>query len=184
MPSTANTIKLYSIRWKNGRMVTMLKFDNGGGKIPEQKQITQTTTPTKKEQPKPVPPTPQAPPPHKPEFLEMPKEIKIIVDTFHAQEEILYAAINQLMQLYGPVDYSEERQVYTDMNIAALRAKFPQDLVNMLSFEDKGDYWRIQPKQFLGSQNFADIAALVRNIGGEYISAGRDSHFRVYKNKA
>jgi hypothetical protein len=61
---------------------------------------------------------------------------------------------------------------------------FPQDLDSMLAFEDKSDYVMIKPKQFLGSENFAKIASTVRGIGGEYISAGRDSHFRVYKKKA
>ena len=53
-----------------------------------------------------------------------------------------------------------------------------------LSFEEKGDYIIIKPKQFLGSENFAKIASAVRGMGGEYISAGKDSHFRVPKKKA
>ncbi len=67
--------------------------------------------------------------------------------------------------------------------IEDIRMKFSEDLENMLEFEDKGDYVMIKPKQFLGSENFAKIASTVRGIGGEYISAGRESHFRVYKNK-
>jgi hypothetical protein len=69
-------------------------------------------------------------------------------------------------------------------NMEDVRMMFPEDLDNMLAFEDKGDYIMIKPKQFLGSENFAKIASTVRGIGGEYISAGRDSHFRVYKKKA
>jgi hypothetical protein len=69
-------------------------------------------------------------------------------------------------------------------NIEDIRMMFPQELDTMLAFEDKGDYVMIKPKQFLGSENFAKIASTVRGIGGEYISAGRDSHFRVYKKKA
>jgi uncharacterized protein Yka (UPF0111/DUF47 family) len=62
-----------------------------------------------------------------------------------------------------------------------VRLAFPEDLEHMLSFEDKTDYIMVKPKQFLGSENFAKIASAVRGMGGEYISAGRDSHFRVYK---
>ncbi len=69
-------------------------------------------------------------------------------------------------------------------NIEDIRMMFPENLESMLAFEDKGDYVMIKPKQFLGSENFAKIASTVRGIGGEYISAGRDSHFRVYKKKA
>jgi hypothetical protein len=68
--------------------------------------------------------------------------------------------------------------------IEDVRMMFPEDLDNMLSFEEKPDYVIIKPKQFLGSENFAKIASTVRGLGGEYISAGRDSHFRVYKKKA
>ncbi len=68
--------------------------------------------------------------------------------------------------------------------IEDIRLIFPENLDSMLAFEDKGDYVMIKPKQFLGSENFAKIASTVRGIGGEYISAGRDSHFRVYKKKA
>ncbi len=69
-------------------------------------------------------------------------------------------------------------------NVEDLRMMFPPELDNMLGFEDKGEYIMIKPKQFLGSENFAKIASTVRGMGGEYISAGRDSHFRVYKKKA
>jgi hypothetical protein len=61
---------------------------------------------------------------------------------------------------------------------------FPEELEARLGFEDKGDYITIKPKQFLGSDNFAKIASAVRGMGGEYISAGKDSHFRVPKKKS
>ena len=65
-----------------------------------------------------------------------------------------------------------------------IRMNFPEELETRLSFEDKGDYIMIKPKQFLGSENFAKIASAIRGMGGEYISAGKDSHFRVVKKKA
>ncbi|MCL5876900.1 MAG: hypothetical protein M1540_03710 [Candidatus Bathyarchaeota archaeon] len=64
-----------------------------------------------------------------------------------------------------------------------IRMSFPEELESRLSFEEKGDYIIIKPKQFLGSENFAKIASAVRGMGGEYISAGKDSHFRVPKKK-
>ena len=65
-----------------------------------------------------------------------------------------------------------------------IRMSFPEELEARLSFEEKGDYIVIKPKQFLGSENFAKIASAVRGMGGEYISAGKDSHFRVPNKKA
>ena len=64
-----------------------------------------------------------------------------------------------------------------------IHMSFPEDLDNLLNFEEKTDYIMIKPRQFLGSENFAKIASTVRGMGGEYISAGKDSHFRVPKKK-
>jgi len=64
-----------------------------------------------------------------------------------------------------------------------VRMSFPEELETRLSFEEKGDFTIIKPKQFLGSENFAKIASAVRGMGGEYISAGKESHFRVPKKK-
>lgn len=60
---------------------------------------------------------------------------------------------------------------------------FPEDLENLLNFEEKDDYIIIKPRQFLGSENFAKIASVVREIGGDYISAGKASHFRVSRKR-
>lgn len=65
-----------------------------------------------------------------------------------------------------------------------IRMSFPEELETRLSFEEKGDLIIIKPKQFLGSDNFAKIASAIRGMGGEYISLGKDSHFRVAKKKA
>jgi hypothetical protein len=65
-----------------------------------------------------------------------------------------------------------------------IRMSFPEELETRLGFEDKGEFIIIKPKQFLGSDNFAKIASAIRGMGGEYISAGKDSHFRVPKKKA
>jgi len=76
-----------------------------------------------------------------------------------------------------PPDTSKQRSVDD------IRMSFPEELESRLSFNEKGDYIIIQPKMFLGSENFAKIASAVRGMGGEYISAGKDSHFRVPKKK-
>ena len=63
----------------------------------------------------------------------------------------------------------------------ALKMMFPKELEDMLIFEDKKSYIKVKPRQYLGSDNFAKIASTIREAGGEYISAGRDSHFRIPK---
>jgi hypothetical protein len=39
----------------------------------------------------------------------------------------------------------------------------------------------VRPAQFLGSDNFAKVAAIVRGLGGQYCSAGKNSHFEIPK---
>jgi len=64
-------------------------------------------------------------------------------------------------------------------SVADVRTMFPKEFEAMLFFEETGKYIVIKPRQYLGSENFAKIASLVRSAGGEYISAGKESHFRV-----
>jgi len=67
--------------------------------------------------------------------------------------------------------------------IEDLRTMFPEDLEGMLNFEEKDDYIIIKPRQYLGSENFSKIASVVRQAGGEYVSAGKASHFRVPRQR-
>jgi hypothetical protein len=76
------------------------------------------------------------------------------------------------------------RETSKQRSLDDIRMSFPEELEARLGFEDKGEFIIIKPKQFLGSENFAKIASAVRGMGGEYISAGKDSHFRVPKKKA
>ncbi|MCS7124056.1 MAG: hypothetical protein NZ932_01380 [Candidatus Bathyarchaeota archaeon] len=69
------------------------------------------------------------------------------------------------------------------LSIGDVKMIFPEDLEGLLNFEDKGEYIKITPRQYLGAENFAKIAQIVRGAGGDYISAGKDSHFRIPKIK-
>jgi hypothetical protein len=60
-----------------------------------------------------------------------------------------------------------------------VRMLFSPDLEEMLSFEESGDFIVVKPRGFLGRDNFTKIASIVRGAGGEYISAGKGSHFRL-----
>ena len=65
-----------------------------------------------------------------------------------------------------------------------VEAAFTGDLHAMLNFSVEGDYVTVRPKEYLGADNFRRIAAIVRDqLDGEYISAGRDSHFRIQVKK-
>lgn len=66
-------------------------------------------------------------------------------------------------------------------DINEVKQAFSSELAGMLLFEESGSFVIVKPRRFLGSDNFAKIASIVRELGGEYISAGRNSHFRVSK---
>ena len=76
----------------------------------------------------------------------------------------------------APVVVPEKKKVIEDIKVL-----FPENLEGMLNFEEVKDFIVIKPRQFLGSENFAKIAAIVRDAGGEYVSAGKESHFRIPK---
>jgi hypothetical protein len=64
--------------------------------------------------------------------------------------------------------------------IDEIQRVFPQDLLGLLLFEVTEDYIIVKPRQYLGSENFARIASIVRDqLKGEYVSHGKESHFRI-----
>jgi hypothetical protein len=77
----------------------------------------------------------------------------------------------------------ETPQAEKPLDIDDVKMMFPEDLEGLLNFEDKGEYIKITPRQYLGAENFAKIAQIVRGAGGDYISAGKESHFRIPKKR-
>ena len=105
---------------------------------------------------------------------------KISEDLRNVSASIKSMAVSQITQ--PPVSPATvSHKIHEKKSIEDIRMAFPEDLEALLSFEEKGDYTIIKPRQFLGSENFAKIASTIRGLGGEYISAGKDSHFRVSK---
>ncbi len=93
-------------------------------------------------------------------------------------ESVVRSQVTQpALQTYSAVSH----KIHENKSVEDVRLTFPEDLEALLSFQEKDDYIMVKPRQFLGSENFAKIASAVRGLGGEYISAGKDSHFRVPK---
>jgi hypothetical protein len=76
----------------------------------------------------------------------------------------------------APVTASEKKR-----GINEVKQAFSSELAGMLLFEESGSFVIVKPRRFLGSDNFAKIASIVRELGGEYVSAGRNSHFKIAK---
>jgi len=112
------------------------------------------------------------------------KRIDELIDIFRILSNDLKEISNSLRGIAGsrmaaPIQEGGEvtRHLRT---IDDVQRFFPQDLVSMLYFEETSEHVLIRPRQYLGSENFAKIAVIVRDqLGGEYISAGKESHFRV-----
>ena len=72
----------------------------------------------------------------------------------------------------------------TEPPVAKVQARFPADLADLLYLELTEEYVLVKPRQYLGSDNFRRISAIVREeLNGEYVSAGRESHFRIPREK-
>jgi len=80
------------------------------------------------------------------------------------------------------VEPEEEHGPMSDVDkLADFIANFREDQQLLLNFIDEGDHYKIAPKNYLGSEKFAEIGAVVRGLGGEYVSQGKESHFIVKK---
>lgn len=77
----------------------------------------------------------------------------------------------------------KETKKATSHEIEAVKAKFSAELAELLTFTVEGQFVVLKPRKFLGSENFGKIAAVVRSSDGEYISKGKDSHFRIPRKK-
>ncbi|MGB9853419.1 MAG: hypothetical protein ACPLRY_01215 [Candidatus Bathyarchaeales archaeon] len=93
-------------------------------------------------------------------------------------------AVSQIAPPSAPTPAPETFEAEKKMVVEDIKMMFPEDLEDLLNFEERDEYIMIKPRQFLGSENFAKIAQIVRGMGGDYISAGKESHFRVPKKKA
>jgi len=67
-------------------------------------------------------------------------------------------------------------------SLEAVQNAFPPELKELVSFQQNDHYIVIKPRQYLEAENFAKIAEIVKAQGGEYLSAGKESHFRIPKH--
>lgn len=63
--------------------------------------------------------------------------------------------------------------------VHTVRQLFTRDLEQLLNFAVEGAFVVIKPRHYLSSNDFAKIAVIIRENGGEYISDGKNSHFRL-----
>ena len=96
-----------------------------------------------------------------------------------SNETVTIKKAEEIRKTWKDLDPQVKAEISSSGMIEQVKNNFPQDLAELLTFEIKEDCAIIRPKQFFGSANFAKIAAIVRELKGEYISAGRESHFKI-----
>jgi len=85
------------------------------------------------------------------------------------------------LQEQGNLIEDSKKAVEIAKKLEPIQNNFPANLRQLIIFNDSMDATIIKPRSFLGSENFAKIAAIVHNLNGKYVSAGKSSHFRIPK---
>lgn len=88
------------------------------------------------------------------------------------------SAINRYLQSHVPPEVQEA------LEIEDVERRFPKELAGQVTFSVTEDHIIVKPRGYLGTDTFAKIASIVRDqLGGEYVSAGKDSHFIVPRRR-
>lgn len=99
--------------------------------------------------------------------------VKLLVDISKQLKDIT-SSIDRYLDTIKPVE----------INIEKIKGQFPPNLREQLVFDETSQYLIFRPKGYLDTEVFAKIASIIRDqLGGEYISAGKESHFRVRKTR-
>lgn len=69
-------------------------------------------------------------------------------------------------------------------SIEDIKIKFPKELEELLEFEEYPELVTVRGKRFLETGDFRKVSAIVKSLGGEYVSNGAKSHFKVPRQQA
>jgi hypothetical protein len=57
----------------------------------------------------------------------------------------------------------------------------PDELRSDVTITDEGNNYKVKVNRFLQPERFSQLAEIMKQYGGEYISAGKNTHFKVPK---
>jgi len=113
-------------------------------------------------------------------MTEMKTLEEAVVEAFIEGLDATLKNIRKIYQTWQELNPAEKKEIQTGINpVDQVKNSFPKELAELLTFEIKENCAIIKPKHFLGSDNFAKIASIVQELKGEYISAGKESHFKI-----
>jgi len=110
---------------------------------------------------------------------ELDKVIEVLASIRNWLEEAneIIKAIDELIDMHT----AKLEPIETTPRLEDIKKAFPNELLSKIEVEEREGMIIIKPKGFLGSKLFASLSEVCRQLGAEYISAGRDSHFRIVK---
>ena len=112
--------------------------------------------------------------------------LTVEVDPDEDVDEVFRTVKARVFSLHegGKLLEESRKVVEGEKKLDDVKEAFPEDIRGLLNFELEENWLLAKPREFLGSGNFTKIASKVRELGGEYVSAGKDSHFKIPLKKA
>lgn len=102
------------------------------------------------------------------------------LEKLKAQINVISEGLADIVNRLNELEHGWQQSGQPSDRLERAQKMFPDELAKKLDFKPgEGDYINIFPKTYLGKTTFGQIAQIVRDVGGEYISAGKESHFRV-----
>jgi len=93
--------------------------------------------------------------------------------------DVLAALRESLLKTVDTINAFLETMVPPEISLEELKQKIPEELRELFTFEVKEGLCIVMPRIYLGAENFAKVANIIRLHGGWYVKAGKDSHFEV-----
>lgn len=112
--------------------------------------------------------------------------LTIELDPAEDVDEVFRTVKARVFRLHegGKLLEESRKVVESEKTLEDVKEALPEDIRSLLSFELEGNWLLVKPREFLGSDNFTKIASKARELGGEYVSAGKDSHFKIPLKKS
>jgi len=63
--------------------------------------------------------------------------------------------------------------------IQKVKERFLDKWVERIDFSHQENFIIVKTKQYLNTDDFEELRAIINDFGGEYVSAGKDSHFKI-----
>ena len=92
--------------------------------------------------------------------------------------EELSRDMNEAMPQFASASEKASQPV---QNKSTFEPTFPEPLDRLVVITNEGEHWKVKFKQFVQTTDFALVAKIVKEYGGEYYSLGKNSHFKIPK---